>query len=245
LYIFQKGTRMKFDAYIDGFNLYKGLLTHHPELKWLDLPTFCRRSWPDFELERCYFFTSRIKERFPRDPAPRRQHTYLRALEGRDVVIIESGFKKNLDWLRLNTGSVGAIFDPSLHDEHGYVQNHFDSVSGLLHQDSIKAHVWKYSEKGTDVALANTLMRDSLRYGLENALVITGDSDLALPISEVKDFGTNVRVLIPNPNQTSQVLRQAANSCDTVKLDLLSGSQLPQTVKTPKGSDITRPRLWA
>ena len=46
---------MKFNAYIDGFNLYKGALQKRPELKWLDLRSYCqsRLNGHNYELRLC------------------------------------------------------------------------------------------------------------------------------------------------------------------------------------------------
>jgi hypothetical protein len=69
-----------FNAYIDGFNLYKGALYKNDHSKWLDLVAFCEARMPGQSLGEIYYFTALVKERFKGDDAPRRQHTYLRVL---------------------------------------------------------------------------------------------------------------------------------------------------------------------
>ena len=72
---------MKANIYIDGGNLYFGLLKGHPEMKWLDLDAFCRRLvGTDHELNAIKYFTANIKT-YPHDPASvERQNLYLQAV---------------------------------------------------------------------------------------------------------------------------------------------------------------------
>lgn len=72
---------MKANIYIDGGNLYFGLLKGHPEMKWLDLDCFCRRLvGAEHELKAIKYFTANIKT-YPHDPASiERQNLYLQAI---------------------------------------------------------------------------------------------------------------------------------------------------------------------
>ena len=52
---------MKFSAYIDGFNLYKGALERHPNLKWLDLQLFAQNKLPALQMSEIFYFTAYLK----------------------------------------------------------------------------------------------------------------------------------------------------------------------------------------
>ena len=83
-------------VYIDGGNLYHGLLRFHPELKWLDLEKFAKalvRS--DHQISAVKYFTSRIKTH-PYDPKPiERQNVYLQTLVASSSVSIIEGYYQN------------------------------------------------------------------------------------------------------------------------------------------------------
>jgi hypothetical protein len=66
-------------VYIDGFNLYYGLLKG-TAFKWLDLERFCDQLLPKNSVKKIYYFTAKVDAR-PQDPdQPVRQQAYLNAL---------------------------------------------------------------------------------------------------------------------------------------------------------------------
>ena len=76
---FRSPGRLITNVYIDGFNLYYGLLRGSPH-KWLDLEKFCDQLLPKNSVRRIYYFTAKVDAR-PHDPdQPVRQLAYLRAL---------------------------------------------------------------------------------------------------------------------------------------------------------------------
>ena len=79
-------------AYIDGYNLYYGLLKGTP-YKWLDLVSFVK--WflrPDQEIVGIKYFTAPIKT-YPHDgDAVDRQKVYLQALSSMPLITIVQGF---------------------------------------------------------------------------------------------------------------------------------------------------------
>ena len=79
-------------AYIDGYNLYYGLLKGTP-YKWLDLASFVK--WflrPDQEIVGIKYFTAPIKT-YPHDgDAVDRQKVYLQALSSMSLITIVQGF---------------------------------------------------------------------------------------------------------------------------------------------------------
>ena len=82
--------------YIDGFNLYYGLLRGRPEYKWLDLKKFSERLVsPDNIIVAVKYFTSRVNYD-PKNPSSKEhQEIYLRALQKLgDVEIIEGYYQR-------------------------------------------------------------------------------------------------------------------------------------------------------
>jgi hypothetical protein len=73
------GTAFWTHVYIDGFNLYYGLLKG-TAFKWLDLERFCDQLLPKNSVKKIYYFTAKVDAR-PQDPdQPVRQQAYLNAL---------------------------------------------------------------------------------------------------------------------------------------------------------------------
>jgi uncharacterized LabA/DUF88 family protein len=234
---------MKFNAYVDGFNLYRGLLKDRPESRWLDLREFCASRWSEKSLEKVYFFTARAKERYPGDDAPRRQHAYLRALESTGVEIVLGKFAKNVDWLRINGTQHADFIEPNLEDTDSLVQLRFEDAANNAAPDFVKANVWRFGEKGTDVNLASQLVFDAWKANLSNAMVVTGDSDLQTPIRMLVDSGIQVKTLIPSLANFSTDLRNVSTYTESIHLSWLKTAQLPERVPTRTGF-ITRPQKW-
>ncbi|MGH2363548.1 MAG: NYN domain-containing protein, partial [Chloroflexota bacterium] len=71
---------MKANVYIDGFNLYYGRLKG-TAYKWLDPQKLCELALPRHTINRIRYFTARVSARDGDLDAPRRQETYLKALQ--------------------------------------------------------------------------------------------------------------------------------------------------------------------
>lgn len=235
---------MKFNAYVDGLNLYKGALQNRPELKWLDLHSFCEDRWPEHQLDKVYFFTSRVKEKFPGDDAPRRQHTYLRALEATGVQIVLGRFIKKIDWLRLVSHLHKETISPQLEDASKFIQNAFDDSSRTAFPDMMKSRIWKYGEKGTDVNLSSYLLRDIFRSDLKAALVISADSDFMTPIRIAIENDVVVKTIIPRRGADSVEIRGTSSIANEMKVKWLRDNQFPSEIRNQKGITIQRPQEW-
>lgn len=72
---------MRTIVYVDGFNLYYGVLKSSP-WKWLDLGALFRAVLPPYhEILKIKYFTARVSAT-PDDPSkPQRQNAYLHALQ--------------------------------------------------------------------------------------------------------------------------------------------------------------------
>ena len=133
-----------FNAYIDGFNLYKGSLERRPESKWLDIVSLCKSLEPDATLDTVYYFTAPVKSRFVGD----------------------------------------------------------------------------------------------------RALIITGDSDLTVPVLFTKAEGVTAHVVVPGDGQNSASLKSAASSLTCLDVELLRSNQFPDSYLTPAGGNIQKPSSW-
>lgn len=217
---------MRFNVYVDGFNLYYGALRGQP-FRWLDIRRFASSLLrADDELYRVHYFTARVRP-LPHDPeAPRRQATYIRALETLPDVSIHFG--RFLVTRPTMTRADGA----------GSVR------------------VIKSEEKGSDVNLATHLLLDACDEDFEAALVISNDSDLTETVREVQArYGRPVGVALPvlnrnrdgDPRRPSKILRESASFVRHIsnsRRRLLAESQFPETLTDARGS-FARPPGWA
>jgi hypothetical protein len=102
-------------------------------------------------------------------------------------------------------------------------------------------------EKGTDVNLAAYLLMDGVDRDYEQAVVISNDSDLALPIRMVRDkLGLPVGIVNPNLDQkavTPRELTAAATFIRRLRPNTLRNSQFPPQLRDAKGI-ISKPEEW-
>jgi uncharacterized LabA/DUF88 family protein len=237
--------KVHFNAYIDGFNLYKGVLERRPHLKWLDLISFCRSQKPEQCLRSIYYFTAPVKERFHGDDAPRRQEKYLRVLTNQKIQVIRGKFRKDSKWLRLASILRKGAIEPQLLSWFGATQHALTFSARKVAPDMPKANVYAMEEKGSDVNLASYLLRDCYRSGVTSALIITGDSDLVTPIRFATEFGVDTKVIVPNRRQPCEDLRGAARQLVQLHPAILEDHQLPKTYISSKGRQVVRPAKWS
>ena len=155
---------MKTNVYIDGFNLYYGALRDYPQLKWLSMAEMSQRPLPNDQINKIRYFTARVTA-WPHDPqAPNRQDIYLRALKTIPHLTIHYG--------QFKTRSTKMPKDPLTYSPG--LPNH-PELLGVL----------KTEEKRSDVNLATLLLIDCFDDDFEQAVIISNDSDLTLPIEMV------------------------------------------------------------
>ena len=84
--------------YIDGFNLYYGLLRNNASYKWLDLWKFAAALvTPNNIIVAVKYFTSRVNYDPQKPTSKEHQEIYLRALQKMGVVEIVEGFYQRRD----------------------------------------------------------------------------------------------------------------------------------------------------
>jgi hypothetical protein len=200
--------------YIDGFNLYYALLKPNPALKWLDLAALGAALRPGTDVSIRYF-TAKVLP--APDPTSRgRQRLYLKALETL----------------------------PSVTPHFGHFKAHQVRMA-LVTPPPIGARtalVWKTEEKGSDVNIATMLLLDGADGLFDEAIVISGDSDLVEPIREANKRYPPVHVL--NPRNVHSDLALAAASYGPLNPAILARCQFPNTVNLPTGRSVTRPHGW-
>jgi hypothetical protein len=77
-------------VYIDGFNLYYGVVRDAPKLKWLNIDKFCRNLRPNDDIQLIRFFSAMVG-----GPTRPNQEVYFRALETLGSVKVILGRFKN------------------------------------------------------------------------------------------------------------------------------------------------------
>lgn len=211
---------MRTNVYIDGFNLYNRAVKD-TAYKWLDLSKLCQALLPRHEIHRIRYFTALVHAR-PNDPqAPQRQQIYLRALRTIPNLTMEFGqFRSRIKERPLVDPTPGQSRNVLVHDTE---------------------------EKGTDVNLATYLLMDGYESDYEQALVISNDADLALPISIVR-IKLKLPVGVVNPNidpkeMMPKELRDAATFNRRLYESVLRKCLFPPTLQDAKGT-ITKPSTW-
>ena len=215
---------MKTIAYIDGGNLYHGLLRRCPRYKWLDLAALVRSLLSkEHDLVSVKYFTARVKT-YPHDGAAvERQNVYLQAVEAYGgVKIIEGYYNKNKAWI------------PSVKPE---CRDCDSATDGYV-------HVMKMEEKRSDVNLVTELLKDAYANLAESFAIVSGDADFIAPLDHLR-YQLRRQVVVFNPHERATDLQYHATSCKSIPRDLPARCQLPEVVPLPNGRTIHRPPAWA
>ncbi len=206
---------MRIGVYVDGYNLYYGGRSicgrGTPGWRWLDIRSLVgnvvhtQGSWPQFTIDRIVYCTARV-DSATNPSAYSDQDVYLKAL--------------------LNTGSVDWIeFGRYVARVKAALLATKDSTTGLprivssdwpvVVQDSTGVPVrdarfmvqhLHLEEKGSDVNVASHLLLDVLSSAVEAAIVISNDSDLALPIRKAREI-VPVGLINPQKSPTAGALK--------------------------------------
>lgn len=227
---------MRTNVYIDGFNLYYGLLRGGP-FKWLDLERFCEQLLPKNDVRRICYFTAKVDAR-PHNPGqPARQLAYLRALD--TLPRVETYF---------GTFMASVVRQPLVEtDPINPRRWRMDAKAPALKTDAggavVTDWVLKTEEKGSDVNLAAHLLRDAYRGDCQCAVVISNDSDLLTPIRMAKaDCGLTIG-LVPPRARGSIELKSLADFKVDPRRHILAASQFPDTLADVHGH-IQKPADW-
>lgn len=207
---------IKTAVYIDGFNLYYGVLkgTKH---KWLDVDQMCQKLLPKNQIVAIKYFTARVSAR-PHDPQqPQRQALYFRALQTLpNVEIVYGQFLQSKVRMRLaNPPASGAK----------------------------TVEVIKTEEKGSDVNIATHMVHDGHLGRYDMAVIVSNDSDLLEPVKIVR-YELNKGVGMLNPQKRpSQVLKKHVHFLKPIRQGVIASSQFPVTLKDTQGK-FHKPKKW-
>jgi hypothetical protein len=197
---------MRVGVYIDGFNLYygaRGLCGRSTAgWRWLDLRRLAAHlvtthsGWPGASVDRVVYCTARISG--ADNPSGQRdQDVYLRALTAAGAVdIIEYGlYVSRVATAPLATS--GKKGKPVLVSANWPVMIQ-DQAGGPVPDARFMVSVGRREEKGSDVNVAAHLLLDVLTTAVYGAVIISNDSDLALPIKQARQ---RVPIGLVNPTK--------------------------------------------
>jgi uncharacterized LabA/DUF88 family protein len=222
-------------AYIDGYNLYYGLL-RGSTYKWLDIVTLIENILhiqdPDSELICVKFFTAPVLAKYAR--------------HGADSVAAQSPY------LRATTQIHGDKFQPIM-GRHSPEKEWLPAVvndAPLNRED--KHHVWTLNEKKTDVNLTVHMYRDCMKPACDQVILVSNDSDFEPLLSALRSE-TEIRIglVTPLPKVDDKPYRRPsvslAKNAHWVRTHVLNAelevAQLKSVVPTNKKA-IRKPSYW-
>lgn len=244
---------MRIGVYVDGYNLYYGARRivgkSVPGWRWLDIRSMVeglisnQATWTDWALARIVYCTARVSG--ASNPAGQQeQDVYLRAL-GR------SGSVDHIEYgnyvARVATAPLateGPNGKPALTRSAWPVMVQ-DANGGDVPEATFMVKVARREEKGSDVNVASHLLIDTLSRTVDAAVVISNDSDLAMPIQHARSF-IPVGLVNPTPGFLAGKLRgQPSDGVGNhwwyqLRESDLTGHQLPPVID----GKIRKPPPW-
>jgi len=101
------------------------------------------------------------------------------------------------------------------------------------------------SEKMTDVNIATHMLVDAYENSFDVAILISGDSDLSGPISEIRRLFPSKRIVVAfPPSRASFELKKVANAWLTIGRAKIDQSQFPDIVVKSDGYNLRKPINW-
>lgn len=208
--------------YVDGFNLYYGLVKGTP-YKWLDLHALFRNVLsPQNDITAIKYYTAHASARG--DPGlPVRQQAYLNALRAHIgcLSVIRGHFLESEVMMKLVTPIV------TFHGRKEFVR------------------VIKTEEKGSDVNLALHVVNDAWKNSYDCAAIVSNDSDLSEALKIVRtELHKKVLLLVPGDpavRPPAIQLKRFAHKVIQLTLAHAAAAQLPNTIP---GTTIHKPATW-
>jgi hypothetical protein len=203
-------------VYIDGFNLYYGVLKDAPAMKWLNLERFCRLLRPSDDIQAIRYFTALVS-----GSTKPHQETYLKALATTPVVnVILGKFKDKTVLCRVGGCTHPAVKKFKMPEEKRTDVNIAISMLDDAYQN-LCDHFILFSGD-SDLVPAVNMVRHRFP-----AKTIT------------------VYVPFRDPTRGGAVeLRLSASKHRDLPLTLLSKAQFADTIPDGAGGTLTRPADW-
>ena len=156
------------------------------------------------------------------DEGHSRQKAYINVLKKSNITVIEGVFSKRIQKRDLATSK--------------------------NKQQQVK--IWNIEEKGSDVNIACQMIIDAYEDNCTDMLLVSNDSDLLMPIKQVKCLGKQVYIAFPvakscaknskkKERHISASLKRAADSYKRITFQILKKSQFPDIV-----AGIKKPAAW-
>lgn len=218
---------MRTVVYVDGYNLYYGLL-RKTTLKWLDLFALFRDHVldPEVELIQVRYYTAPVLGRMCDSPeSPQRQRRYLQALRKmypQQIAIIEGKILATTPFQRL--------------------------VKPIAEAPELQmVQVYDFNEKKTDVNLAADLIAGAWTGAYDQAVVCSNDTDLEAALATVRQHHPGIRlgVVAPIPGddhrRISTDLSRHAHWSKPLSPVHLKNAQLPERIPH---SALRKPETW-
>ncbi len=210
-------------AYVDGYNLYYGLVKTDKSLRWLDLPKMLRMLMPWASEIKTKYFTAAVDDHCAtKTPRRIRQEEYWRALKTVDVEL---------------------IFGKMEFRDRACLAHHC-SYDGPR---SFRAPV----EKMTDVNMALHIVDDAINLKPDVMCIISGDTDLLPAMKWVMKVHRPCRklVYIPCKEEDFQYRRVdefGLNGWQTQRLkeEVLVNCRLPELIEISGEVPIKCPTNW-
>lgn len=212
------------NVYVDGFNLYRQKVKHHPDTKWLNLRALSELLLPTHDIKRIRYFTALVRPALGTDPqAPIRQQTYVRALRTLpDVSVFEGQFRNDTRRLPI-------------------VPITFDDEGNL-----VKARVRKTEEKGSDVNLGSYMTWDASRDDADVYVLVSNDTDYASTLHLLtEEMGRQWGLFSPVDAPNTRLLEAKPLFIKPIRRGALLASQFPDEIHSPEHGLLSRPPKWA
>jgi uncharacterized LabA/DUF88 family protein len=214
-------------VYVDGYNLYYGLL-RKSKLKWLDLVALFHHHVLDSSsnvVEVKYYTAPVLGKMSDSNDSPQRQRRYLQALRKMyptDLKIIEGRIMASTPFQRL--------------------------VSPIPEAPHLKkVQVYDFNEKKTDVNIASDMITDAWTDRYEQVVLCSNDSDLEGALAMIRKHHPDKRIGIVAPitgddhRRIAKDLSQYATWTKILSPVHLANAQLPDRIPH---SQLVKPDTW-
>ncbi len=218
---------MRTIAYIDGYNLYYGLL-RKSQYKWLDVYALFRDQVlnQSSDLVEVRYYTAPMLGKMSDDlESPIRQRRYLQALR-----------KMHPIGLTLIEGRIVASTP---------FQRLIRPIPEAPHLQ--KVQVLDFNEKKTDVNIASDMINGAWLKKYDQAVLCSNDSDLEGALRSLKEHHPHIRIGLvapisgDDPRKISSDLARFSDWKKILSTTLLSRSQLPDRIPS---SHLSKPAAW-
>ena len=218
---------MRTIVYVDGYNLYYGLL-RGSKLKWLDLVGLFRDHVLDnkAELVEVRYYTAPVLGRMSDDPeSPQRQRRYLQALR-----------KSNPAGLAIIEGSIVAS------TPYQRLVNPIPQAPELE-----RVQIYDFNEKKTDVNLASDMLADAWTGRVDQAVLCSNDSDIEGALATIRKHLPQIRLGVVAPirgddhRKIAKDLSMHAHWSKILSPVHLANAQMPNKIP---GTTLVRPPSW-